>query len=89
MKTTIKFVLLGTILILFAGFVGSYKAQGSRCVSGQDCYAVCTYQGASGSKYIGISSGGCDDACTAASNKCTNNNDAPCSKVKCTSTNCN
>lgn len=57
-------------------------------VSTDDCYAVCTYKGNSGTKYIGISNEDCDSACDKASKKCTDNDDGPCTKIKCTATNC-
>ncbi len=57
-------------------------------VSHEECNAVCTYQGKSGRKYIGISSSDCDSACDDAFNKCSSDNDTPCTKIRCTATNC-
>lgn len=76
---------LGTVVILTAGWL---KRPEPRFVSGDECYAVCTYEGTSKRRYIGISSGGCDSACDAAEKKCRDNKDSPCTKTKCTATDC-
>jgi hypothetical protein len=60
----------------------------SRPVSADECYAVCKYKGKSGTTYVGISSSGCDSACDEAKNKCADQDDTPCEKIKCTATNC-
>ena len=57
-------------------------------VSSDDCYAICKYKGASGDTYIGISDKDCSSACDEAKKKCTDGNDSPCTKIRCTATNC-
>jgi hypothetical protein len=79
--------LAGLALFVIAGAAWR-KGPEPRRVLGDDCYAVCTYQGQSGGRYIGISSDSCDSACGEAEKKCTGNSDGPCTKIRCTATDC-
>jgi hypothetical protein len=75
---------LVAVVMLTSGWL---KAPEPNRVSTGECYAVCTYEGAK-RKYIGASSGGCDSACEAAEKKCRENRDTPCTKIRCTATDC-
>ena len=55
-----------------------------------DCYAVCTSRDSSGARFLGVSGGGCDVACSAAADKCARGGQGGCSQLgECQSTNCN
>lgn len=55
----------------------------------KECFATCTYRDSQGSKFLGISSGGCDSACSAASAKCSSESKSGgCSYLQCSATDC-
>ena len=78
-------VCLGALVILSAGW---FKPPRPSIVSRGECFAVCTYEGSSKRRYIGASSSDCSSACDAAEKKCRDSNDSPCTKIKCTATDC-
>ena len=80
MARSIKIICMVAVLALTGAL--------AKPVSSSDCYAICKYKGASGDTYIGISDKDCGSACDEARKKCTDDNDSPCTKIKCTATNC-
>jgi hypothetical protein len=54
----------------------------------EECYAICTYKDSSGTRFMGMSSGGCSDACSEAESKCNSEGSGGCSKQGCTATGC-
>ena len=83
----------GKRVLCVAGVLGLAAVAGitleARRTCRGDCYAVCKYEGKSGSTYVGASAGGCDSACEAAEKKCSEKEDTPCQKIRCTATDCN
>lgn len=82
MKKILLVSLLGMIpavLLASAAFVFA------PCAISAECFAICTYRNSSGARFMGISSSGCDSACSEASSKCTGSG---CTRVSCSATNC-
>lgn len=81
-----KKILLAALIGVIPGvLVAAYAVIHSPCALAAECNAICTYRNSSGTRFIGISSGGCDSACNEASSKCTGSG---CTKVSCSATNC-
>jgi hypothetical protein len=53
-----------------------------------DCYATCVYTDDAGGRWIGVSSDGCDSACSQALNKCNSGGSTNCKRDRCSQTDC-